>query len=83
MTLQSVLMNLEVPDTKEGLSYKMASVQVSVVLQESHMGCTTLIQCNNSRGRRYESKHKKFEGHHRGTNGPITSLALKIANHPV
>ena len=33
ITLEGVLINLEVPDTKEGLTYERAFVQVSGVLQ--------------------------------------------------
>ena len=47
MTLQDVLMNLEVADTKQGLTYKRAFVHVSGVLQGSKVGCTAVVYCND------------------------------------
>ena len=46
------------------------------------MGSTALVHWNDSKGRRYELKHKQFEGHRRECSGQITSLAQKIADHP-
>ena len=54
MTLQGILMNLEVPDTKEGLTYRKAFVQVNGVQRGSHMGSiAALVHWNDSKGRRY------------------------------
>ena len=41
-----------------------------------------LVHWNDSKGRRYEAKHKQFKGYCRVTNGPITSLAEEISAHP-
>ena len=81
MTLQGILMNLEVPDTKEELTYKTAFAQVSGVQCGSHVHSTALVHWNDWndwKGRRYGSKHEKFEGHHRERSGPITDFAQKL-----
>ena len=58
MTLQSVLMNPEVADTKERFTFRRACAQVSGVLRGSNMGSTAVAHWNDSKDRRYESKHK-------------------------
>ena len=82
MTLQGVLMNLEVADTKDNLTFRKAFSQVCSVKRGLNVGNTAVVHWNDSKGRRYEAKYKQFKGHRRGSNGPITSLAEKISAHP-